>query len=281
MPDCFHELIRDTLSYLKDPLCPKQSMLTSAENFIFFQKQKLTVSEQHLSSREKEAVPLKTDSSLPLPSPRPMQTIISENNVSATRVLEKVAKPRFEDKSPLLAQDSASVQKSSDLAPNQSFATPSPIKKMLQKIAPNLKLIDQIPDDGEAKRIASGWKEKIADAEVVLLVCDTRAETLEFLKGLAKAIDQHLGKTKILMAERLEREKRWEIFFDKNSFRLLIASDGIQTLPELMRFYKSVPAHAQLFLATTPLLALSPFSVYKSLEHKALLWKTLCQMLKK
>lgn len=268
MPDCFHELIRDTLSYLKDPLCPKQSILTSAENFIFFQKQKVTVSEQHLSSREKETASMRSASSHPFPSPRPMQPIIAENSVSITQAPEKVAKL-----SALPAQDSDSAH----IAYSQS----SPIKKMLQKITPNLKLIDQIPDDAGAKRIASGWKEKIADAEVVLLVCDAHAETLEFLKGLAKAIDQHLGKAKILMAERLEREKRWEIFFDKNSFRLLIASDGIQTLPELMRFYKSVPAHAQLFLDTIPLLVLSPFSVYKSLEHKALLWKTLCQMLKK
>lgn len=253
MPDRFHQLIRDTLSYLKDPLCPTQSILTSAENCIFFQedkvkehqtiqKQKVTISEQRVFSREKEAVPLKTHSLHIPPSPRPMQTIIAEDITRSTH---------------------------------------SPIKKMLQKIAPNLKLIDQIPDDAEAKRIASGWKEKIADAEVVLLVCNTHAETLELLKGLAKAIDQHLAKAKILMAERLEREKRWDLFFDKNAFRLLIASDGIQTLPELMRFYKSVPAHAQLFLDTTPLLVLSSFSVYKSLEHKTLLWKTLCQMLKK
>jgi hypothetical protein len=55
----------------------------------------------------------------------------------------------------------------------------------------------------------------------------------------------------------------------------------MQKLPELMRFYKAVPASGQFFLENTPLLPLSHASLYKSLEHKALLWKTLCQMLKK
>jgi hypothetical protein len=160
-------------------------------------------------------------------------------------------------------------------APPPPQQEPSPMKKILQKAAPAVKIIEQVPDDTEAKRIAESWKEKVTDAEVVLLVCDTASETLDFLKGLAKGIDQHLAKTKILAGERLEREKRWDIFLNKNTFRLIIASEGMEKLPELMRFYKPES------LGKFPLLTLSPASVYKALEHKALLWKTLCQMLKK
>jgi hypothetical protein len=99
---------------------------------------------------------------------------------------------------------------------------------------------------------------------------------LEILKALAKAIDRHLAKAKILVAERVEREKRWDLFFDKNALRLIIASHGIEKFSELMRFYKSTGSSDK-----TPFLILSPSQVYQSLEHKALLWKTLCQMLKK
>lgn len=154
---------------------------------------------------------------------------------------------------------------------------PSPMKKMLQKAAPAVKIIEQVPDDTEAKRIAEGWKEKVTDAEVVLLLCDTASDTVDFLKGLAKGVDQHLAKTKILTAERLEREKRWDIFLNKNAFRLIIASDGMQKLPELMRFYNSETG----CLGKIPVVALSSAAIYKVLEQKALLWKTLCQMLKK
>jgi hypothetical protein len=255
MPDRFLNLVRDTLAYLKDPLSPRQSILTTAENYAFFQKDE--VKEPTIIQKQENRFPQPqqrttfTEKAAAQPKPA------AHNTPSSSKPVQPIA------------------------ADNAMDSTQSPIKKTLQRIAPNLKLIDQIPDDEQAKRIASAWKEKISDAEVILLVCDSNADTLEFLKGLAKAIDQHLAKVKILMAERLEREKRWDLFLDKNSFRLIIASDGMQKLPELMRFYKSVPASAQFFLDKTPLLVLSSSTVYKSLEHKALLWKTLCQLLKK
>jgi hypothetical protein len=164
--------------------------------------------------------------------------------------------------------------------PTLSPVTPpnSTMKQILQKAIPGVKIVEQVPDDSEAKRIAESWKEKVNDAETVLLLCETDADTVEFSKGLAKAIDQHLAKIKILAADRLEKEKRWDVFLSKNSLRLIIATEGVQKLPELMRFYKQ--NNSQLFLDKTPFLVLSSSSIYKSIEHKAKLWKTLCQMLK-
>jgi hypothetical protein len=221
MPD---DLVRDTLTFLKDPLFAKHSMLASPEEVQFFKKK----------PEAPVVIAPKPPEKIPIPPPR-------------------------------------AVQPPQDL---------SPLKKTLQRIAPSMKMVDQVPEDAEAKRIASAWKEKIVDAQVVFLVCNIDAETLEFLKGLAKAVDHHLAKTKILMAERLEKEKRWDLFLEKNAFRLIIASEGIQQWPELMRFYRAMPASNQLFLDKTPLFVLSTAALYKSLEHKAHLWKTLCQLLK-
>ncbi len=176
-----------------------------------------------------------------------------------------------------------SVKKEKPMEKKQDPPKPAPpapqIKQILQKAIPGVKIVEQVPDDSEAKRIAESWKEKVNDAETVLLLCETDADTVEFSKGLAKAIDQHLAKIKILAADRLEKEKRWDVFLSKNSLRLIIATEGVQKLPELMRFYKQ--NNSQLFLDKTPLLVLSPSSIYKLIEHKAQLWKTLCQMLKK
>jgi hypothetical protein len=138
--------------------------------------------------------------------------------------------------------------------------------------------VDEVPDDATAKRVANSWKEKISDADVILLACERDAETLEFLKSLGKAIDQNLAKAKILPAEKMEAENRWDLFLQKNQFRLIIASDGMRGMPRLMRFYRETPATAEYFLDKTPLLPLSSASLYKSIEHKALLWKTLCRM---
>lgn len=235
------DLISDTLAYLKDPLLPRQTLLGTAEEYAFFQVKVETKSE---SVAAKWVAPQKKEekAAAPLTPPAPLPTPIA---------VEKAAPP----------------------------PPSSTMKQLLQKVAPAIKLTDQVPDDAEAKRIASGWKEKIADADVVFLACDSDAETLEFLKGLAKAVDQHLAKSKIIMAEKLEKEKRWDLFLEKNAFKLIIASAGVQSLPELMRFYKSYPSTGQLFLDQVPLLVLSPALTYRETDKKASLWKTLCQTL--
>jgi hypothetical protein len=157
----------------------------------------------------------------------------------------------------------------------------SQIKKILLEMVPTIQLIDEIPADSSAKRVASAWTEKISNVDVILLACQKDADTLEFLKTLGKAIDQHLARAKILLAEKFEMENRWDLLVQKNTFRLVIASEGMLKLPKLMQFYKEFPARAQYFLDALPLLPLFPAALYKSVEHKALLWKTLCQMLKK
>ena len=254
MPDNASSLIRDTLAYLKDPLLPKQVIFANAEDCALFQRK-----------------PEVRRAPVPPPTLPPAPPVYKEKiavPIAPIKPVEKAPEPKV-----------IAVKEEKPVVPTPENL--SPIAKTLQRIAPHIKLTDQVPDDAEAKRVASAWKEKITDAEVVLIACDTQDDTLELLKGLAKAIDKNLAKSKVITADRLEREKRWDLFLQKNPLRLVIASDGMQKFPELMRHYKSTPANAQFFLDQTPLLPLSSASIYKSLEHKALLWKTLCQMLKK
>lgn len=106
------------------------------------------------------------------------------------------------------------------------------------------------------------WKEKIADAEVILLACSQDEPTLDLLKSLAKAIDSKLAKTKILPAERLEQQKQWELFFKANTFRLILVSPTQNSYPELLKHVHPL----------TPLFLEEP-SVYKQIAKKAELWK--------
>jgi hypothetical protein len=261
MPDDLRDLVRDTLLYMKNSPLEKESIFAYPEDFAFFQKNKelIKIDEVETEDTAREL------------SHQPERQNLLQKSAKRGKDHAKIADPEQ-------VKSKTEVHKAA--TQNLSLQEYSQFQTTLQKIAPSLKLTDHIPDDREAKRISSAWKEKIADVEVVLLICDSHDNTLEFLKGVAKAIDQHLAKTKILMAERLEREKRWDLFLKKNTLRLIIASDAIQKLPELMRFFKSVPAQAQFFLDKTPLLILSAASMYKSSEHKAALWKMLCQMLK-
>lgn len=263
MPDPFRQLLSDTLAYLKDPLTPKQPLLATAEEAVFFRE--ISVAHFPVEKKKQEELPPPA-TPIALPPPPQAQKPIAKAQVP----IEPPPRPQ---QVPI-----ASDRKREEPHVEESTGE---IKKNLQRAVPHLKHIDAIPDDTAAKKIAESWREKIPDTEVILLACTTDAETLELLKSLGKAIDQHLGKAKILPAERWEKEKRWDLFLQKNQFRLIVASDGLQALPELMRFYKALPATSHYFLEKTPLLTLLPASTYKSLEQKALLWKTLCQMLKK
>jgi hypothetical protein len=157
----------------------------------------------------------------------------------------------------------------------------SEIQKTLQKIAPHMRLSNEVPGDAVAQRIASSWQEKMPDTEVVLLLLDPSKESVEFLKNLGKAVHTQLCPAKVISGTRLEQEKRWDLFLEKNAFRLIIATDGMKNYPDLMRYYKALPAQQESFLGKTPFISLSPTATYlTSPEHKAILWKKLCQILK-
>ncbi|MEN9343390.1 MAG: hypothetical protein RLZZ453_177 [Chlamydiota bacterium] len=160
----------------------------------------------------------------------------------------------------------------------QEKPTPSPaikpiaktndIKKTLEGLVPSLKLKETIPDDTEGKKKAMLWKEKVVGADVLLLALSQDEPTLDLLKSLAKAIDTRLAKAKILPGERLEKEKQWDLFFAANPCKLIIVSCLKNRYPELEKH-----------LHTAPILILEDPLVYKQLEKKAELWKTLCKKL--
>ena len=243
-------LTKDVIAYCKDPLWPKQTLFVCPEDQVFFAQIKPQKNQETASP-----LPRFTPSSVSFPQPT-----------------KKVSAP------PLPSEPEAATIK---ISPPKAPAHSSNIKQTLLKIAPQMQLVEEVPDDGQAKRIADAWKEKIADAEVILLACSTDPQTLDLLKNLGKAIDQHLAKVKILPAEKLEKEKRWDLFLQKNPFRLIIASHGVEHLSDLMRFYKAYPSQSTAYLGAIPLLTLSETASYKALEHKAALWKKLCQILQK
>lgn len=163
------------------------------------------------------------------------------------------------------------------------MATPPPsqVRNSLQKLFPHLQLHEAPLADTKARQIAQGWEERISDAEVILLTFCPSAEELVFVKNLAKAIQTHLKPIKILSGDKIEREKRWELFLERNSFSLLIATPSIEQFPGALSFYKGFPGKGESFLNKTPLLILSPHTTYTTTrEAKQALWTKLCQMLR-
>ncbi len=257
MSEPLRKLIRDTLSYLKDPLLPKETLFASKEECALLRGKRAPPP----ASYKKEEAPK------PSFTPRAAPIAKSPPPVTPPEPVKTSSRP-------------VEIDRTEKPASSKVLPEPEGIQAMLKKIAPGITLANEVPDDAKARKIASGWKDKITDAQVVLLACENDGETLELLKNLAKAIDTHLAKAKIVPAESLEKEKRWDLFLQKNALKLIVASDGMKHLSELMQFYRGVLNKPEAFLDKIPLLVLAPAATYKSIEQKASLWKTLSQMLK-
>lgn len=157
------------------------------------------------------------------------------------------------------------------------------IKSAIQKSFPQIPLTEKIPDDTLAKENENQWKKYQTSAEVILLSFQENEADLLFLKNLAKAIHTNLRPTKILEGARLEKEKKWELFFEINTPRLILSSEkALQNTVELKKLYKPATLTSSPLLSSTPLLLLQePASYAQDKALKAQLWNALCQILKK
>jgi hypothetical protein len=154
----------------------------------------------------------------------------------------------------------------------------SQIRTLLQKCVPSVRLRESTLDDAAATRRMQAWQEYVGEVDVVLLAASQDKETIELIKNLAKTLVQKKGqRVKALSAERLEREKRWDLFLSKNQPQLLIASAKLTQMQHAMSFYKQNTATGEASLGGIPLLVLS--ASYEK-QEKIALWNTLCQHLK-
>lgn len=156
--------------------------------------------------------------------------------------------------------------------------SPSQIQTLLQKCAPSVRLRETTLDDAAATRLMQAWQEYVGEIDVVLLAASQKKETVELIKNLAKTLVEKKGqRVKALSAERLEREKRWDLFLSKNRPKLLIASAELEQMQNAMSFYKQNTATGEASLGGIPLVVLS--GSYEK-QEKIALWNTLCQRLK-
>src|SRR3990170_3982300 len=138
------------------------------------------------------------------------------------------------------------------------------IREILKKTAPNLRLCTHVPGDAQAKAISETWKEQFYLTEVAVLALGETGPQLQFLQNLSKAVDVNLRSSKVIDGVRLEKEKKWEIFLTQDSLKWVFCSPQIYQFPELMRFFKELPATKERFLNKKNLLLLNPIASYIS-----------------
>lgn len=155
----------------------------------------------------------------------------------------------------------------------------SSIRAILSVVAPELKILNEIPSDAIAKKISERWKTKNQTAPISILLYQEPPEQRVLLEQIAKALDVYFGPAKIVSAETIEKEKQWEAFLSVADLKMVIVCDyTLWQLNGLMHFYKETPAQGIRQLGQAPLFLLPDLSLYlKDPLLKRSLWKALCQ----
>ncbi len=158
-----------------------------------------------------------------------------------------------------------------------SFA---PLKALFKKVFPKTSILDEIPNDTMAKKIANRWKTKNQVAPISILYTHEPTKQNDLLKQIVKAIDIHFGPANLINAETIEKENQWDAFLSSGELKLVIACDyTLWQLHGLMAHYKEIPAKQTRTLKDVPLFLLPDLSLYlKDPLLKRSLWKALCKI---
>jgi hypothetical protein len=156
----------------------------------------------------------------------------------------------------------------------------SALKMTLKECFPELVLLDQVPDDQEAKSKAAQWKEKQQDLtafQLLFLSGGLPSKQQAFLSRICATLAQYQVRAGLIDAHETERKEGWGSLLSLPRLRLaVVCSYQLQQLPGLLKHYREEERHARYFFGKIPALLLPDLSVYfKEPSLKATLWKTL------
>lgn len=208
------------------------------------------------SPQEQQPAPLP-----PLPAYKPQQPVAPAKKAIATPTVEKI-----KDTPPKRQTESTEETTGHDF---------SAVRAALHEAASHLKIIDTIPDDSIAKRVANSWKEILP--EVILISDDATAEQSELLQKISNAIIS-LGYTSALMANDIV----WELLLTAPHLKMiLMTQQSLQKYPELQQKYRYDQSRKRHYIDG---ILLCPLPSLEKLESdpgiKANLWQTIRLLLK-
>lgn len=155
------------------------------------------------------------------------------------------------------------------------------LRQILNHVAPEMRILNEMPSDEIARKIAERWKTKNQSAPISILSYQEPPEQKALLEQLTKALDVYFGPARIIQAETIEKEKQWGAFLETAGLKTILICDyALWQLNGLMHFYKETPAQGKRVLGSVPLFLLPDLSLYlKDPLLKRSLWKALCQKL--
>jgi hypothetical protein len=302
--DNYLQLVQDTLQYLKQN--PEPALSNSSDCDYFRKKFKESVGKKKTTPNPLKEDRLQTDSinngaktekestlsgqeiadptvvkAIPLPisekSPAAVvagsQIMHSTQNTDRSKMESDLAKPPEIVSSPSIQNSPASRTNSLQLP----IVNLGKWKALLGKIAPELHVISDVPNDAIAKKIATRWKTKNLSAPITLLSYQEIPEQKAFLEQITIALDVHFGPSKMIASETIEKEQQWDAFLSVDELKLVITCDyTLWQMPGLLKFYKETPSRRH--IGEKDLFLLPDLSLYlKDPLLKRSLWKALCQ----
>jgi hypothetical protein len=191
--------------------------------------------------------------------------------------------PKLEKKEEPPPLPPAPLEEAPKEIPPKTPAPPPPrsttlFHSILAKVAPNLAIIDKIPDDKTAKQIASRWKTLNQSAPISILTSGELPEHRALLEEIGIALDVYFGPAKLIEADSIEKEKQWKTFLSSEGLKLIVICDStLWQLSTLRQFYTETPAAGTRELSGVPIFLLPDLSLYlKDPALKRSLWKALC-----
>ncbi len=290
------KLIQDTLSYLHDE--HPSFILASQEDADYFRKN----SEFRMLNAEIKADPTPVFAKTSAPSPEtpkpqaavPAQTaefrmLNAEIKADPTPVFAKTSAPTPENPKLHAAVPTQTIESTHSKArepysfriQNSEFNISSEFRQVFVRVFPQFPLIDEIPSDAIAVKIANRWKTKNKTAPISILVLHEPPEQKALLEQVAVALDVSFGSARVIAAEPIEKEKQWEAFLSVSDLKCIVVCDyTLWQLNGLMAHYKENPTQGSRALGSVPLFLLPDLSLYlKDPQLKRSLWKALCQKL--
>ncbi len=212
-------------------------------------------------------------------SPPPSKT---SAQIKTEKPVQEVAKPKMEEPLPgspethrFWGEEPLQKQREGGKREGSHFSA------ILEKIAPELPLLDAIPDDKTAKQIANRWKTKNQSAPISILSSGELPQHKALLEEIAVALDVYFGEARLIVGDPIEKEKEWKTFLSVGSLKLIVICDStLWQLHNLRQFYKETPATGVRTLGDVPVFLLPDLSLYlKDPLLKRSLWKALCSRL--
>lgn len=207
-----------------------------------------------------DRTPIEHKSEVFAPPPKPMIAV------------EKTALP----KPPIAKAESTSELSALPPRPKLDFSL---VRNVLSVVAPELAILNEIPNDEMARKVSQRWKTKNQTAPISVLCYQEPPEQRALLEGIVSALDVCFGPAKLIFAEPIEKEKQWETFLGVAELKMVIVCDyTLWQLHGLMQSYKEIPSQGVRTLGNVPLFLLPDLSLYlKDPLLKRSLWKALCQ----